>query len=263
MDLGLREANVFVAASRSGLGAATARQFSLEGANVAINGRDADTLQATADAIMTETGNRVLAIAGDVANRDTAFGVVSKAAEQLGGLDILVTNAGGPPHGYFDKLTLTDWDTAYNLLMISTVQMIRAALPHLRHSKRASIVAITSVTVKQPAQGLLLSNTIRAGIAGLIKTLANDLGPEGIRVNAILPGWTATDRVTDLLSARAKERGTTLEVQQQLRTQQIPLGQIGTPELFGNATVFLASPAAGFIHGAMIPVDGGEIKATL
>ncbi len=263
MDLGLQGAKVFVAASRSGLGAATARRFSLEGATVAINGRNAATLNATAQAIHAESGNPVIAIAADVSDRQGAYDAVSQAATQLGGLDILVTNAGGPPVGTFETLNIEDWDKAYHLLMGSLVQMVKAALPHLEKSERAAILAITSVTVKQPADGLLLSNTMRAGIAGLIKTLANEYGPTGIRVNAILPGWTATDRVEDLLKSRADINGTTPELERAQRIRHIPIGRIGSPEEFGNVAAFLCSPAAGFIHGAMIPVDGGEIRATM
>ncbi len=263
MDLGLAGAKVFVAASRSGLGAATARRFSLEGAHVAINGRDLQTLTATAQAIQAESGGSIHAIAGDLIRRDTISAVIEQAAEKLGGLDVLVTNAGGPRAGKFDDLVLDDWDTAYHLLLSSTVQMIKTALPYLRQSDRAAILTITSLTVKQPAQNLLLSNTYRAGIAGLVKTLANELGSEGIRVNAILPGWTATARTDQLLEFRAKSNNLTLEEERATRTASIPLKRMGTPEEFGNVAAFLCSPAAGFIHGAMIPVDGGEIKATM
>lgn len=263
MDLQLQGAKAFVAASRSGLGAATARQLSLEGAHVVINGRDAETLRATAEAIQTESGNPVIALATDISNRQGAYDAVSQAANQLGGLDILVTNAGGPPHGTFESLDMDAWDTAYELLMASLVQMIHAALPHLEKSERAAILAITSVSVKQPVNGLLLSNTMRAGLAGLIKTLANEYGPSGIRVNAILPGWTATARVGELLQARAEMNGTTIELERAQRVRSIPLGRLGSTAEFGNAAAFLCSPVAGFIHGAMIPVDGGEIKATM
>lgn len=263
MDLGLQNTRVFVAASRSGLGAAVARCFSLEGARVAINSRNADALAQTASRIHNESGNNVLPVAGDISDPDTAARVIRTAAEQLGGLDILVTNAGGPPHGHFDTLSLDDWAEGHKSLLLSVVEMIRAALPFLRESDRASILAITSLSAKQAVDGLTLSNTYRAGISGLVKTLANDLGPEGIRVNAILPGWTATARVEELLAARATQEGTTVEDQRAARTEDIPLKRVGSTEHFGNVAAFIASPAAGFVHGAMIPVDGGEIKANL
>jgi 3-oxoacyl-[acyl-carrier protein] reductase len=263
MDLGLQDARVLVVASRSGLGAAVARRFSLEGARVAINGRDADTLSETASAIQNESGNTVAVLPGDLSEPDAAAGLVQSAAEQLGGLDILVTNAGGPPHGHFVDLTLDQWADGHKSLLLSVVAMVQAALPFLRQSDRASILTITSLSAKQAVDGLTISNTYRAGISGLVKTLANDLGPEGIRVNAILPGWTATARVEELLAARAEAAGTSIEDERAARTQDIPLKRVGTPEHFGNVAVFIASPAASFVHGAMIPVDGGEIKANL
>lgn len=263
MDLGLKDARVFVAASRSGLGAAAARRFSLEGAQVAINSRNAEALTATARIIQDESGNSVIAMTGDISAPDEAATIIENAATQLGGLDILVTNAGGPPHGYFTALTLDEWADGHKSLLLSFVQMVRASLPYLRQSDRASIVAITSLSAKQSVDGLTISNTYRAGISGLVKSLANELGPDGIRVNAILPGWTATDRVEELLAARATAHNTTVEDERIARTAAIPLKRMGTPEHFGNVVAFIASPAAGFVHGAMIPVDGGEIKANL
>lgn len=263
MDLRLQKAKVFVAASRSGLGAAAARQFSREGAIVAINGRDAATLSQSSQNIHSETGNTVHNIVGDVSQRETAFAVVQQAVKTMGGLDILVTNAGGPPTGTFEELDLEAWDQAYNLLLSSMIQMIKAALPALRQSQIPAILAITSISAKQPIANLMLSNTIRAGISGLVKTLANELGTEGIRINAILPGYTATDRVEDLLKARSERENISIETARAAVSKQIPLGRMGSPEEFGNTVAFLCSPAAGFIHGAMLPVDGGEIKASL
>ncbi len=263
MDLGLQGAKVFVAASRSGLGAATARRFSLEGAIVAINGRDSQTVSQTAQSIQQETGNRAIAIVGDVSKREDAYRIVEQAASELGGLDILVTNSGGPPAGIFADLNMEDWDAAYHLLLGSTIQMIKTGLPYLQRSEKAAILTITSVTVKQPVGNLLLSNVMRAGIASLVKSLANELGPQGIRVNSILPGWTATDRVEHLLQARAKVNNTTPEEERDERIANIPLRRIGSPEEFGNVAAFLCSPASGFIHGAMIPIEGGEIKSTM
>lgn len=263
MDLGLAGAKALVIASRSGLGAATARRFSLEGTHVVINGRNADTLLPTATMITEETGNPVHIEPGDISQREVAQHVVEDAAKKLGGLDILVTNAGGPPTGNFEDVSLEAWDQAYESLLMSIVQMVKVALPYLRESERAAILAITSISAKQPIDNLLLSNAMRAGIIGLVKSLANELGPEGIRVNAILPGWTATERVEDLLRARAGRNNTSIEDERAARTSSIPLRRMGTPEEFANMAVFLCSPAAGFVHGAVIPVDGGEIKATM
>ncbi|NDJ86980.1 MAG: SDR family oxidoreductase [Chloroflexi bacterium] len=263
MELGLQGAKVLVAASRSGLGAATARRFSLDGAEVTINGRDSTTLETTGRAIQIETGKLVHTAPGDVSVRGEATRIVETAAAQLGGLDVLVTNAGGPPSGVFADFELDDWEQGYHLLLASVIELVQAALPYLKLSGRAAILAVTSLTVKQPVDNLVLSNVMRAGIAALVKSLANEYGPHGIRVNAILPGWTATQRMTDLLESRARANNTTPEAEREGRLAAIPLRRMGTPDEFGNVAAFLCSPAAGFIHGAMIPVDGGEIRSTL
>lgn len=263
MDLLLQGAKVFIAGSRAGLGAAAARQFSREGAWVAINGRHPDLLQQTADSIRAETDGRVVAVAGDVSQRGEATRVVEAAAQQLGGLDVLITNSGGPPAGEFANFNLDNWEAAYHLLLGSTIEMVQAALPYLRQSQQAAILAVTSLTVKQPTDNLILSNVLRAGVAALMKSLANELGPEGIRVNAILPGWTATERVGVLINARAAVANSTPEAEHANRVAAIPLRRMGTPEEFANVAVFMCSPVAGFMHGAMLPVDGGEIRATL
>ncbi|MBI5929332.1 MAG: SDR family oxidoreductase [Chloroflexi bacterium] len=263
MDLGLAGTKVFVAASRSGLGAATARRFSLEGASVAINGRQLETLKETARMIERESGHTVWAIDGDIQHEAGAKRVIETAIEQLGGLDILVTNAGGPPPGTFEKFQMSDWESAYRSLMAAPIQMIQAALPALRQSKQAAILLVTSLTTKQAGDNLILSNVMRAGLAGLVKSLANELGPSGIRINAILPGWTETERVTQILSVVASNSGLSMDEERAKRQSNIPLGRMGRPEEFGNVAAFICSPAGGFIHGALIPVDGGEIRATM
>ncbi len=263
MNLGLENARVFVAASSAGLGAAVARRFCLEGADVAINGRDADRLAAVAERMFVETGRRVVGMPGDVSDPDTVYGLVARAAERLGGLDILVTNAGGPPPGTFATAQPEDYELAFRLNFMSAVNLIRAALPHLRKSSRAAILTITSVTVKQPVANLILSNSVRMGVVGLTKSLANELGPQGIRVNSILPGYTRTERVTQLLENRSREEGISLDEAYARQSASNPLRRIGEPEEFANVAVFLCSPAAGYLHGAMIPVDGGSIAASL
>ncbi len=263
MDLGLQGARVIVAASSSGLGAATARRFSLEGANVAINGRHAARLEETARAISRESGRDVLALPGDVTDVDAIYQIIAQAASGLGGLDVLVTNAGGPPPGTFDSTSPEAWEAAFELSFMSTVHLIRAALPHLRRSDRAAILTVTSVSVKQPIDNLILSNSLRMGVIGLTKSLAQELGAEGIRVNSILPGWTRTERVTQLMQDRATMQGIPVEDAIAKQAASTPLGRMGEPEEFANVAVFLCSPAASYVHGAMVPVDGGSIKASL
>ena len=263
MDLGLKDARVFVAASSRGLGAATARRFSLEGARVAINGRDAAKLEKTAASIRAESGNDVYALPGNVTDAESCRELIATAAARMGGLDIIVTNAGGPPPGSFDTTEPEQYYRAFDLTMMSAVHLIRAGLQHLRNSDRAAVLTVTSFTVKQPLKNLILSNSLRMAVIGLTKSLANELGSDGVRVNSILPGWTKTERVTELLADRALAQDISSEEAGKQITASIPLQRMGTPEEFANAAVFLCSPAAGYIHGAMIPVDGGEIQATL
>jgi 3-oxoacyl-[acyl-carrier protein] reductase len=263
MDLGLAEARVFVAASSAGLGAAVARRFCLEGADVAINGRDPERLATVTEQLIVETGRHVVGAPGDVADRDAVYRVIAWAAERLGGLDILVTNAGGPPPGTFSTLQPDEYERAFRLTFMSAVHLIQAALPHLRQSKRAAILTITSVSVKQPVANLVLSNSVRMGVVGLTKSLANELGPLGIRVNSILPGYTRTARVAQLVERRAHDEGISLAEAYARQAASNPLGRIGEPEEFAKVAVFLCSPAAGYVHGAMIPVDGGSIAASL
>lgn len=263
MDLGLRGAKVLVTAASRGLGAATARRFSLEGAQVVVNSRSIETLQQTAAHIADESGSPVFAIAADVADSASVTRLVQNAVETLEGLDILVVNAGGPPAGTFDSIDLESWKNAVNLNLLSAVSLVQSALPYLRQSQRAAILTVTSVSAKQPIDNLILSNTIRPGVVGLTKSLSLELGPQGIRVNSILPGTTDTERVNELMSARARANGTTIEEERARSAQSAPLRRIGTPEEFANAAVFLCSPAAGFITGVALPVDGGAIRATL
>jgi 3-oxoacyl-[acyl-carrier protein] reductase len=262
MDLGLGRARVFVAASSRGLGGAAARRFSLEGARVAINGRDAARLEQAAAVLRRETGGEVIAIPGDLSGAGAAA-AVEQAAAALGGLDVLVTNSGGPAPGTFDAVALESWPRAFDLLVMSAVQMIHAALPYLRQSDRAAILTVTSVAVKEPIPGLLLSNAVRMSVIGLTKTLANELGPDGIRVNSILPGWTRTERVTEIVEDRARAQNLTVDEVVAQQTAGFPLGRMATPEEFANVAVFLCSPAASYVHGAMVPVDGGALHASL
>ena len=263
MDLGLTDLKVLVTAASRGLGAATARRFSQEGARVAICSRSLAHSQQTADAIQAVTGRAVLALEGDVSDPASAENAVEQAAQALGGLDILVTNAGGPPSGPFDALDLAAWEDATRLNLFSAVSLIRAALPHLRQSPRAAILTVTSYSVKQPIPNLTLSNSVRMAVIGLTKSLANEIGPQGIRINSILPGWTRTERVEDIMRARAKASGTDMEAEIAAQVASIPLQRMAGPEEFANVAVFLCSPAASYVHGAMIPVDGGIIMASL
>jgi 3-oxoacyl-[acyl-carrier protein] reductase len=263
MDLGLNNLRVLVVAASRGLGAATALQFSKEGAQVAICSRSEDRITARAQAIAAETGGRVVPLVGDVSDPDDATALVAEAVEALGGLDVLVTNAGGPPSGSFDSLDAVTWEQAAQLTLFSTVNLIQTALPHLRESQHAAILTITSYSAKQPIPNLVLSNSLRGAVIGLTKTLANEVGPDGVRVNSIMPGWTQTERVEELMSARAAQNNSSMDAEIRAQTAAIPLHRMASPEEFANVAAFLCSPAASYIHGAMIPVDGGAILASL
>jgi 3-oxoacyl-[acyl-carrier protein] reductase len=189
--------------------------------------------------------------------------VIAETVESLGGLDILITNAGGPPSGAFESFDDAAWEKALDLSLMSHVRLIRAALPHLRRSQAAAVLTITSYSVKQPIPNLVLSNSIRAATVGLTKTLALELGKDGIRFNSILPGWTETERVTELMTFRAGQNGTTVDEEIRKQMAESPLGRMARPEEFAKPAVFLVSPAASYITGVMLTVDGGMVKGTL
>ena len=262
MDLGLRSARVLVTAASQGLGAATARRFSLEGAAVVINSRNLSELQDTASKINQESGNPVFTLAADLSDTAATQKMVVNAAEMLGGLDVLITNAGGSPGGTFDDFDLAAWEAATQLTLLSAVALVRAGLPYLRQSKRAAVLAIVSASAKQPSKNMTLTNAIRPAVVGLMKTLSQELAPQGIRVNSILPGSIDTARQIAVMDARARKNNTSIEQERERAVADVPLGRFGTPEEFANTAVFLCSPAAGFITGAAIPVDGGVTAHT-
>jgi 3-oxoacyl-[acyl-carrier protein] reductase len=263
MDLSLKDKIALVTGASRGLGYATAHLLALEGANVMINSRDSEKLSKAAAILQAESGRRVVACAGDVTDPDVPTKLIEQTVKNFDGLDLLVTNAGGPPSGQFESFDDTIWHKAVELSLMSHVRLIRAALPHLRKSRAASVLAITSYSVKQPIPNLVLSNSVRLATIGLIKSLALELGAEHIRFNAILPAWTDTERVQELISARARTNQTTIQEEFQKQAKDSPLGRMGTPEEFANAAVFLLSPAASYITGVMLSVDGGMYKGTL
>lgn len=262
MDLGLHSKKALITGASRGLGYAIAQVLAREGASVVINSRSEDKLKASAAALADETGMDIFPIAGDLLYPDFPARLVSDAVGKLGGLDILVTNAGGPPAGSFESFDEKTWARAIDLSFMSHVRLIRAALPHLRKSEAASVLTITSYSVKQPIPNLVLSNSIRLATVGLTKTLALEIG-DGIRFNSILPGWTETERVRELMSARAESAGTSVEEEIAKQSTQSPLGRMASPEEFANAAVFLVSPAASYITGVMLPVEGGMYKGTM
>ncbi|MCS7010804.1 MAG: SDR family oxidoreductase [Anaerolineales bacterium] len=263
MELKLKDKVALVTGASRGLGYAVALGLAREGCRLAINSREEARISAAAEKLRQETGAEVLALAGDVTNPEVPISLVEATVRAFGGLDLLVTNAGGPPPGTFESFDDATWQKAIDLSLMSHVRLIRAALPYLRQSKAASVLTVTSYSVKQPIPNLVLSNSIRAATVGLTKSLALELGREGIRFNSILPAWTETERVLELMAFRARQNGTTVEEEIARQAKDSPLGRMGTPEEFANAAVFLLSPAASYITGVMLTVDGGMYKGTL
>ncbi|NPA90960.1 MAG: SDR family oxidoreductase [Chloroflexi bacterium] len=263
MDLGLHDKVAAVAAASSGLGKASALELAREGARVAICGRNEARLRQAAEDIRQATGSEVLPIVADVTDPEEARRFIEQTAEHWGRLDIVVTNAGGPPAGLFEDFDEKDWLDAFNLNFLSTQRLIKAALPHLKKAGSGRIIAITSVSAKQVLDNLVLSNAVRAGVHGLIKTLAQELGPYNITVNAVCPGPILTERLIALFRRNAEAQGITFEEAQAAWVRQIPLGRLGKPEEFGPVVAFLASERASFINGVLLQVDGGMVKAVM
>lgn len=263
MDLQLKDKRAFIAGSSRGLGYATAATLAREGCRVVLNSRDQRKVTAAAKKITDETGAQAYGLAGDVSDTFSAEKLITSTVETLGGLDILITNAGGPPAGPFESFDEDDWQRAVDASFLSHVRLIRAALPQLRKSPAPAVLAVTSYTVRQPMPNLVLSNSVRMATIGLMKSLALELGRENIRFNAILPGWTMTERVEELMGFRAKTNRTKVEEEFAKQTAEIPLGRMARPQEFANVAAFLVSPAASYVHGAALAVDGGIIKAAL
>jgi 3-oxoacyl-[acyl-carrier protein] reductase len=263
MDLQLKGKIALITGASKGLGFAAAKTLAEEGARVAINARNPEKL-ALAAAELTEIGcSECLALAGDLLDPELPEKLVQRVVDNWGGLDILVTNAGGPPPGAFESFNDADWQNAVELSLMIHVRLIRAALPWLKKSSTPSVLTVTSYSVKQPIPNLVLSNAVRAATVGLTKSLALELGSAGIRFNSILPGWTETERVTQLMEARAKTNATTVKEEITKQAKESPLGRMGKPEEFGRAAAFLVSPVASYITGVMLNIDGGMYRGTL
>ena len=263
MDLQLKDKRALVAGASRGLGYAIGLGLAREGCSVAINGRDAANLKVAAEKMSMESGTAVVGLAGDVTELSTPAHLVEQAVQALGGLDLLVTNAAGPPSGAFEGLDEGTWQKALGLSFMSHVRLIRAALPHLRQSKTPSVLTMTSYVVKEPMPYLVLSNSIRLATIGLTKTLALELGGDGIRFNSILPATHDTDRVRELAQFRADRNKTSLAEEQAKDAQKSVFGRMGRPQEFANVAVFLLSPAASYVTGVMMVVDGGQYKGMM
>jgi 3-oxoacyl-[acyl-carrier protein] reductase len=263
MDLGIKGKTALVVAASKGMGKASALGLAAEGARVVMCARGEAALKDAAAEVKQRTGADVLALTADASRAADISRVVAEANRAFGGVDILVANVGGPPPGPFEQMTDEQWKAAFEQVHLSTVRFIREVLPHMKQARWGRILAIQSSSVKQPVDGLVLSNGIRPGIAGLFKTLAGDLAPHGITVNLVLPGRIMTDRFREHQTDRAKRSGVTLEKQMELSSADIPMGRIGTPEEFAAMVVFLASKPASYVTGTAVQVDGGLIRSVV
>jgi 3-oxoacyl-[acyl-carrier protein] reductase len=255
MDLGLVGARALVGGGSGGLGGAVAAALVAEGARAALVGRPGDRLEAAA----ARLGPAALATPADLATPDGPASVVAATVDALGGLDLLLVNSGGPPPGTFDELDETAWRQAIDGTLWSAIRLIRAALPHLRASERPAILIILSSSAREPVPALTTSNLIRPGLAGLIKSLVPEIVP--VRINGLAPGRLATDRISQIDTARARSTGQSEDAVRAAAMARIPLGRYGDPSELGRLAAFLLSPAASYITGAIVPVDGGMVRA--
>jgi len=263
MDMGLQGRVALVCGASSGLGKAVATGLAKEGVRLAVCARTEEKLNKAAEDIRQSTGAEALPVVADVSVPAEAKEAVRRTHAHYQRLDILVPNAGGPPFGHFLDLPEEAWQKALNLNLLSTLHLCRAAVPHMQEAGWGRIVNITSFAAKQPQEGLILSNTARAGVLGLAKSMANELAPYNILVNSVCPGAFETERHLDLSRRRAEQEGVSLEAFLKSRAKLVPLGRNGRPEEFADLVVFLASERASYITGTAIQIDGGVVRSLL
>lgn len=260
MDLGLKGRVAVVAGSSQGLGRAIADALAAEGADVVVNGRDADKLERVRSEIAAATDVRAEAVACDLTDPAGAAELVQEAVGRLGRVDILVTNTGGPPSGPFESHSAETWRRAIAQNLESVVNLVRAALPGMKERRWGRIVNVTSITVKQPVENLILSNSIRAAVTGFARTIANEAAPYGVTVNNVLPGFTRTERLVHLAEDISKRKGGTVADAYAGWESEIPMGRLGEPAELGAVAAFLCSEQASYVTGQSLAVDGGWIK---
>lgn len=263
MDLGLSGKVALVAASSRGLGRAVAEELAREGADLVLCARGEERLRAAAEEITSEHGVRVVPVPADLADPAAVEKVVGAGLEELGRIDVLVANSGGPPPGPFESHSPAAWRDAIRLNFESTVDLCRSVLPGMKERRWGRILTVTSIAVKQPVENLILSNSVRAGVTGFARTLANETAPFGVTVNNLMPGYTRTERVEQLARSSASEHGTEPDEAFARWEEQIPIGRLGEPREFAALAAFLASERASYITGQSIAVDGGWIRALL
>ena len=262
MDLQVKDQVAIVAAASKGLGKSATMALAQEGARLAICARS-EVLDTTADEIRSEFGAEVLAVRTDLTQRDQVDAFVKQTLDHYGQIDILIVNSGGPPPGDFMDLAIEDWEAGVQTTIMSTLYLCYAVIPHMLERGSGSIVATQSYSVKHPVGRLITSNSLRMAVIGLMKSLANELGPHGIRVNTINPTFTWTDRVEQLMNDAAEANQTSVDEEIRKRTSAIPLGRMGRLDEYGKTIAWLASPAASFVHGHALMFDGGGVAAPL
>jgi 3-oxoacyl-[acyl-carrier protein] reductase len=263
MDLGLKNKVAMVGGASKGLGFAVARALAAEGAQVSIASRDAAAITRAADTIAGDTAGQVLAVAADLGKADAIAAWHAATMARFGGIDLLFANTGGPPAGHALGFDDDAWQAAFDLLLMSVIRTVRLVVPSMRARGGGAILVGTSSSVKEPIASLALSNVLRSGVTSLAKTLSLELAPDKIRVNTLIPGRIATDRLRQLDEINAKKSGIALEDQQARAAATIPLGRYGAPDDFGRVGAFLLSDAASYVTGASVQVDGGMIKGLL
>lgn len=262
MDLLLKDKIVIVTGASQGLGKAVAMEFANEGAHVFISSRNNDKLKAAAAEIKEKTGNKeVHHIVCDMKNEDQILSLVQRVVQSAGTIDVLINNAGGPPAGKFIDITDDQWYEAFDQNLLSVIRATRAVLPYMKSKKAGRIVNITSSSIKESIDNLIVSNTLRPGVLGLTKSLSQEFAEDNILVNTVGPGKIATDRLMQLNELTAKAEGMSIEQVKEAQTASIPIGRLGKPEEFAKAVVFLASFANTYITGQYLLVDGASVKA--
>ncbi len=261
MNLGLNNKIALICAASQGLGFAVADELAAEGASLIICSRGEENLSKAADAIRKKHGTEVFAVAGDLSVTVDVERIVNAGLDKFGRIDILVTSTGGPPAGNFDSLTAESWDQATRILLTSVLDLTRLVLPGMKSRGWGSILNITSIASKQPVDNLMLSNSLRAAVTGFAKTLANEVAVDGVTVNNILPGYTRTERLEELIEFLAEKEGLTADEIKARWASEIPMRRLGEPKEFAALAAFLVSERASYITGSSIAVDGGWIKS--
>jgi len=260
MDLGLKDKSVIVTAASKGIGKATALGFLQEGARVTICARDQQALEAAREELQAATGGQIVAITADVSDPQQLQALVSAATAAHGETEVLVNNAGGPPAGSHTDISAQQWQQAFDLTLQSAVRLTELVLPGMKKAGWGRVVNLSSYSVKQPMDNMMLSNSIRLSVLGWAKTLANEVAADGILVNTVCPGWTDTARVASLLQQKSAATGASVDEVRNDIAANVPLGRIASAQEIANVVVFLASNSASYVTGAAIPVDGGAAK---